>query len=216
MFASIRGYRLNHGSIAELTRRVDDDFAEQVSAQPGFVSYEFIEYGPDEFVTISIFANADAAEASRELAQRWTDENLTDFQFTRIRPLQGEILVSRAAQDMLRAGHAGDAVKFANVRCYQLNAGSVRELMHTVDEVFADRIAALDGFEAYHAFDCGDGELLTISLFRDQRGADESNERSKQFVLDELGGFDLNRVLVLGGRVTVSRAGAQILEPAHA
>jgi hypothetical protein len=215
MFASIRGYRLGRGSMEALTRRVDDDFAEQISAQPGFVSYEFIEYGNDEFITFSIFGDADAAEASRELARRWTDAN-TDFEFIRIEPLHGEILVSRAAQDMLRAGHAGGAEKFASVRCYRLNDGSVGELMHTVDTVFADRIAAIDGFEAYHALDCGDGQLITVSLFRDKSGADESNERSKQFVLDELGGFDLDRVEVIAGKVTVSRARAQLLEPAHA
>jgi quinol monooxygenase YgiN len=216
MFASIRGYRLGQGSMEALRRRVDDDFAEQVSAQPGFVSYEFIEYGNDEFIAVSIFRDADAAEASRELARRWTDANLTDFEFTRIEPLLGEILVSRAAQDMLRAGHAGDSEKFASVRCYRLNDDSVGDLMHTVDTVFADRIAEIDGFEAYHALDCGHGQLITISLFRDKSGADESHERSKQFVFEELGGFDLDRVEVVAGKVTVSRARAQVLEPAHA
>ena len=216
MYASIRGYRVARGSIKELARRVDDDFAEQVSAQPGFVSYEFIEYGPEEFVTVSIFRDPDAADASRVLARHWTDVHLTDFEFTRIEPLQGEIRVSRAAQDMLRAGHTDGAEKFAGVRCYQLNAGSVDELMHRVDTAFADRIAAIAGFEAYHAFDCGGGQLLTVSLFRDAFGADESNDRSKQFVFDELGDFDLDRVLMLTGRVTVSRARAQLLEPAHA
>jgi antibiotic biosynthesis monooxygenase len=59
MFASIRRYRLTRGSIDELTRRVDEGFAEQVSAQPGFLSYEFLDSGDGGIVTISIFAEAD-------------------------------------------------------------------------------------------------------------------------------------------------------------
>jgi hypothetical protein len=216
MFASIRRYSLGQGSIEDLTRRVDEGFAEQISGQPGFVSYEFIDCGNDEIMTVSTFRDADGAEASREMAQRWTDENLTDFEFTRIEPLRGEILVSRAARDMLEPGHADGAEKFANVRRYRLTGGSVGDLMHIVDTVHADRVAEIDGFEAYHALDCGDGRMMSISLFRDERGADESNERSKQFLVDELGDFDVERTEVIAGKVTVSRARAELLEPAHA
>jgi hypothetical protein len=216
MFASIRRYRLGQGSIEDLTRRVDEGFVNEISGQPGFVSYEFMDCGNDEIMTVSIFRDADGAEASRDMAQRWTDENLTDFEFTRIEPLRGEILVSRAARDMLEPGHAGGAEKSANVRRYRLKVGSVGDLMHIVDTLFTDRIAEIDGFEAYHALDCGDGQLITISLFRDESGADESNERSKQFVREELGDFDLERTEVIAGKVTVSRARAEVLQPAHA
>jgi hypothetical protein len=216
MFASIRRYRFGQGSIEGLALRVDDGFAEEISAQPGFVSYELIDCGNDEVMTVSVFRAADDAEHSREMARRWTEENLTDFWFTRIEPLRGEILVSRAAPDMLRPGHAGGAEKFASVRRYRLKEGSVGHLMHTVDTVFTDPIAEIDGFDAYHALDCGDGQLVTISLFRDKSGANESNERSKQFVSDELGDFDLDRIDVISGKVAVSRARSVLLEPAHA
>ena len=52
MFASIRRYRLQDPSgLDELTRRVDDDFAEAISGQPGFVSYEFVDCGDGEVTT---------------------------------------------------------------------------------------------------------------------------------------------------------------------
>jgi len=91
MFASIRRYRFARGSMDELARRVDGGFAEQIGAQPGFVSYEFMDCGDGEIVTISIFREALQAETSRELAQRWTEENLDDFEFTRTEALHGEI-----------------------------------------------------------------------------------------------------------------------------
>jgi len=89
MFASIRRYRLTRGSIDKLTRRVDESFAEQISSQPGFISYEFMDCGDGEIMTISMFAGAEQAEASREFAQRWTGENLQDLDFDSMEALRG-------------------------------------------------------------------------------------------------------------------------------
>lgn len=66
MFASIRRYRLISGSMDDLTRRVDDGFADEVWVQPGFVSYGLIDCGEGESVTISLFDGQHDAEASRE------------------------------------------------------------------------------------------------------------------------------------------------------
>ena len=216
MFASIRRYRLQRGSMEELTRRVDAGFAEDIGRRPGFVAYEFIDCRDGEIITLSVFRDADQAEASRELAQRWTEENLQDLEFRRLEALRGEILVSRAVREMLEPGHAGSARKFASVRRYRLRTGSIGELMHIVDEVFADEIEAMDGFEAYHALDCGGGEIVSISLLRDQAAAEESDERALEFVRRELADFGIERTEVIGGEVVVSRAMATLLEPAHA
>jgi hypothetical protein len=216
VFASIRRYRLQRGPMEELTRRVDEGFAEDIGRRPGFVAYEFMDCGDGEILTLSMFRDADQAETSRELAQRWTEENLQDLEFSCLAALRGEILVSRAARDMLAPGHVGAARKFASVRRYQLRTGSIAELMHIVDEVFAAEIEAMDGFEAYHALDCGGGEIVSISLLRDQAAAEESDDRALEFVRRELGRFDIERTEVLGGEVVVSRAMATLLEPAHA
>ena len=199
----------------ELTRRVDEGFAEDIGRRPGFAAYEFIDCGDGEIITLSVFRDADQADASREFARRWTEEHLQDLEFGRLEALHGEILVSRAARDMLAPGHAGAAQKFASVRRYRLRSGSIGELMHIVDEVFADAIEAMDGFEAYHALDCGN-EIVSISLLRDQAAAEESDERALEFVRRELADFDIERTEVIGGEVVVSRAMATLLEPAHA
>jgi hypothetical protein len=216
VFASIRRYRLAHGSIDELARRVDEGFAEEVSARPGFVSYEFLDCGDGEIITISLFTEASQAEESRELAQRWTEDNLRDLEFHRLETLHGEVMVSRAASEMLEPAHAQAMGKFASLRRYMLRSGDVGELMHTVDQVFADQISGLEGFEAYHALDCGRGEILSISMFRDQAACEESDEQALRFVGKHLGAFDIERTEVTGGEVRVSRAVASLLEPAHA
>ena len=216
MFASIRRYRLQRGTLIKLARRVDNGFAEEIAAQPGFVSYEFVDCGDGEVLTISIFQTAQAAEASREHARRWSDERLADFEFTKMAPLRGEILVSRAGPVMLTPGHAGGARKFASIRRHALRRGDVTDLMHIIDESFADRIQALPGFHAYHALDCGHGEIAAISVMSDQGAAEASDDLALEFVRDRLTAFNLERTEVIGGEVVVSRAMAQVLEPAHA
>jgi hypothetical protein len=216
MFASIRRYRLTRGFMGELARRVDEGFADEICGQPGFVSYEFIDCGDGEIMTISLFSEAPQAEASRELAQRWAEENVSDLTFTRIDAPRGEVMVSRASDEMLKSAHMSGAGRFASVRRYALRSGSVGELMHLVDELFADLIQSMDGFEAYHALDCGHGEILSISVLRDRSSAEESDERAIQFVSESLGGFDIERTEVVGGDVLVSRARAELLQPAHA
>jgi hypothetical protein len=216
MFASIRRYRLRSGSMAALARRVDEGFAERLGAQAGFVSYEFLDCGDGDVMTISVFHDADGAHGSSEYARQWTDENLGDFEFTRREALQGEILVSRAAEEVLAPGHAGAAERFATVRRYGMSSGHVAELMRGVDDMFADAIAALDGFVAYHVLDCGSGELLSISVLRDQAMARETDEMALRFVTERLSRFGLQRTEAVGGRVLVSRALAELLEPTHA
>jgi hypothetical protein len=215
MFATIRRYRLEAGALDELARRVDEDFAEEISAQPGFLSYEFVDCGDDEVITISAFWREEQTEASRELARRWTDEALGDFELTRSEVLHGEIRVSRAGEELLEPGHIGATRKFASIRRYALRRGSVDDLVHIIDSVFADRMEGLGGFVAYHVVDCG-GEIVTTSLLRDQAAAEESDELALEFVRDELGDFDIERTEVIGGEVLVSRAVTGVLEPGHA
>jgi hypothetical protein len=216
MFASIRRYRLQSGEIDDLTRRVDTGFAEEVSGAPGFVSYEFVDCGGGDMTTVSIFREEDQAEASRDLAQRWTDANLQDMQFERLAAMRGEVLVSRAGQDMLEPGHVGAGRGCATLRRYRAGADSIPAIMHIADTEFADDLAALDGFEAYHVIDCGGGEILAMNCMRDRSGIEECDRLAQAFVRDKLADFEIERTENISGDVVVSRAMAELLEPAHA
>jgi hypothetical protein len=216
MFASMRRYRLERGSMADLARRIDEDFAERLAAQPGFVSYEVIDCGLGQFITMSVFLTLEQAEASRELARRWAEENRDRFEFPSIETAHGEIVVGRAAEDMLEATHVGGARKCAAIRRYRLHAGTVGELMRRIDGAFADRFKAMEGFAAWHVFDCGGQEILWISFVRDLAAAEECDERTLEFASGELRDFELERKVALAGKVLVSRARAELLDPAHA
>lgn len=105
---------------------------------------------------------------------------------------------------------------YASVRRYRLNSGSLDDLLHVVDSDFAETIQEIDGFVGYQVMDCGDEEILSISIFRDRDAAEESADTAAQWVRDTLEAqFDVRRVESLVGEIVVSRAQAGMLEPAR-
>jgi hypothetical protein len=105
---------------------------------------------------------------------------------------------------------------FASVRRYRLRSGSIDELLHLVDTDFAETIQELEGFVEYQVLECGNGELITVTTFRDRRSAEESTEVSAAWVRDTLSRkFDLERLEAFVGEIAISRAADEVLEPAR-
>jgi hypothetical protein len=216
MFASIRRYRLARGSMDELLHRVDASFVEQLAAQEGFVSYHAIDLGEGELVTVSMFREPRQAEASRELAQRWTGTELADMDLQRQEVMRSEIDVSRCSESLLEPLHAASGSEFCAMRRYVLRAGSIDEVLRRVDTSFAETVQGIDGFRGYLLLELGNDELVSLSFFRDREGVAASDELAAQFVRDELADFDIERLDARGGDVRVSRAHAEVLVPEHA
>ncbi|WP_372791285.1 antibiotic biosynthesis monooxygenase [Paraconexibacter sp.] len=105
MFATVRTYRVGAGTLDAVMHRVDRDFAESLAAEPGFISYQAIETGEDMLMTISVFSNADQAQASNDLAARWVMEELADFEISRVGVIGGDVMVSRASSEALVPAH---------------------------------------------------------------------------------------------------------------
>jgi hypothetical protein len=101
------------------------------------------------------------------------------------------------------------------MRTYRIDPGSVDDLMHRVDRDFAEAIAQEPGFIAYECIDMGGGKICTLSMFRTQEQADASNELAAEWVAENLADFSIERMGIMGGDVMVSRAKAEMLEPAH-
>jgi hypothetical protein len=97
-----------------------------------------------------------------------------------------------------------------------MDPSKVDELMHRVDEGFAEDIQREPGFVAYEALDCGDGEVVTITTFRDRDGAEDSIAKAAAWVRDNLSDVEIERTDAFTGEAKVSRATADMLEPAHA
>ena len=101
MFASVRRYRLESGSIDDLLHMVDTDFAESVQEMDGFVEYQVLECGNGEIITITTFKDRRSAEASMEMAADWVRDTLTrKFDLERLEGFVGEVAISRASEDV--------------------------------------------------------------------------------------------------------------------
>ena len=116
MFVSIRRYFVHKAPAKELAELVDQDFADRISAQPGFVSYDFLDGGEGEALTISAFHQAAQAENSRALARRWVDEALSDFELTTLEAVHGQIKLMHATAVRPPTAHPGAPTGFAAIR----------------------------------------------------------------------------------------------------
>ena len=105
MYASIRTYRFASGSIDDLMHRVDRDFADALSQEPGFVGYQVVATGDDTLMSISMFRSKEEAERSNEIAAQWVTEDLAEFAVERMGAITGEVMVSRAREAMLEPAH---------------------------------------------------------------------------------------------------------------
>jgi hypothetical protein len=105
---------------------------------------------------------------------------------------------------------------YCSIRKYRMDPARVDELMHRVDEGFAEDIQSLPGFVAYQVLDCGDGDVVTVSTFRDRDAAEESVGAAAAWIRDSLSDVEIERVDAFVGETKVSRAIADMLEPAHA
>jgi hypothetical protein len=105
---------------------------------------------------------------------------------------------------------------FASVRRYRLTSGSIDDLLHLVDSDFAETVQEMDGFLAYQVLECGNGEIITITTFRDRRSAETSMEMAADWVRDTLAAqFDLTRLEGFVGEVAISRAREDVTIPAR-
>jgi hypothetical protein len=206
MFASIRRYFVHKAPATELAELIDQDFADRISAQPGFVSYEFLDGGEGEAMTISAFSEAVQAENSRALAQRWVEEALSDFELTTLEAVHGPIRLTRATAARPPSAHPGAPSGFAAVRRGRLGHGSVEEVVKRAEE-FAQQLEIRPDFYSYQVVDGGDGDIIAVSRFRERASAEQSDDLAARFVRDELRGFDVERNEWFGGgAILVSRA----------
>jgi len=105
---------------------------------------------------------------------------------------------------------------FASVRRYRLRYGSIDDLLHLVDTDFAETVQEMDGFLEYQVIECGNGEIVTITTFRDRRSAEASMETAADWVRDTLAAqYDLERLESFVGEVAISRAREAVTVPAR-
>jgi hypothetical protein len=105
---------------------------------------------------------------------------------------------------------------YVSIRTYRVGAGSLDDLMRRVDRDLAESFAQEPGFIAYQVARTGERTVASMTVFHRPDQAEASNELAAEWVGEHLADFEVERMGVMGGPVMVSRARAEMLEPAHA
>jgi Fe-S cluster biogenesis protein NfuA len=78
---------------------------------------------------------------------------------------------------------------YAVLRQYAIDSSHVEEAVRRAREGFIPLIRSIPGFVAYGMADAGAAGLMTISIFKDQAGAEESVRKAASYVKDNLAAF---------------------------
>jgi hypothetical protein len=95
---------------------------------------------------------------------------------------------------------------YAAIRRYNAYQGSVTELVRRVTEEFVPLISQQPGFVAYYGVDPGDGSILTVSLFEDKAGADQSTRVAHDYVRQHLTHMIKTAPVIVTGEVVMHKA----------
>jgi heme-degrading monooxygenase HmoA len=178
MFGVIRQYTVDAGSIHESVRRAEEGFVPLITAAPGFVSYTMVAADNGELITVSIFQDQSGAEQSTQKAASWIKENLAAFLPTPPRVTSGEIKVRKVS------GHSGTG--FGVMRRYKTQAGFTEETMRRAEAGFVPLISGMPGFLSYSLLDAGNGDVISLSAFRDKAAADQSTQKAADWAKEQL------------------------------
>jgi len=91
------------------------------------------------------------------------------------------------------AGHTGlpggqekENQMFAAIRYYRTEPNSIESVVRQVKEGFVPFIRETPGFVSYFVLTPRQGEIVSVSIFEEQRDAEESNEKAEEWVRQNL------------------------------
>ena len=94
---------------------------------------------------------------------------------------------------------------YATVRRYE-GVTNATEAGRQVRETFLPVISDIPGFVAYHWVDAGGGVMISLSVFQDKAGAEESNRKAAAVVRDSLASLLPKPPQVTAGEVVAHKA----------
>jgi hypothetical protein len=96
IYAAIRRYHTDPGSVEEVARQVNEEFVDLISDMPGFVAYFVLNAGQGEIGSVSVFEDQQSAEESNSRAEEWVRQNLSSLLPTPPDFAAGEVVAYRA------------------------------------------------------------------------------------------------------------------------
>ncbi len=93
---------------------------------------------------------------------------------------------------------------YATVRRYE-GVTDPKEAGREVEEGFVPIISEVPGFVAYYWVDAGDGVMISMSVYEDQSGAEESIRRAAGYVQEHMASILPNAPQVAAGEVVAHK-----------
>ena len=90
------------------------------------------------------------------------------------------------------------------IRRYRIHPGSTQELVDRIQTSFLPIISEAPNFVAYHAFDEGDGDVSSVSIFKDEASAHASNEIAASWVMKNVASLISMPPQIIEGEVIAS------------
>lgn len=89
----------------------------------------------------------------------------------------------------------------AVIRRYNAAHGAAGVIADQVNAEFIPIVSQAPGFIAYYVIESGDGSLLSVSVFEDRAGADESTKAATAWVRENLGHKITTAPIITSGAV---------------
>jgi len=94
---------------------------------------------------------------------------------------------------------------YAAIRRGKGKPGSVAEVASKVQQGLVSIMSSVPGFVAYYVVQTGEDELVTVTVFESQAGAEESNKVAANWVRDNLGPLMAGPLELSAGEVVVHK-----------
>lgn len=95
------------------------------------------------------------------------------------------------------------------VRKYKITEGNQKEISETINKGFVPLISKIKGFVDYYCIFPTSGSLISVSIFQDQKGANDSVSAAADWVAKNLSQYSPEKPEVFSGEVVTGRAGVQ-------
>lgn len=90
------------------------------------------------------------------------------------------------------------------IRRYHIHPGSTQELIERIRSGFVPLISKAPNFVAYYAFDEGDGDVSSVSVFKDEASARASNDIASAWVMKNVASLISVPPKIISGEVVAS------------
>ncbi len=94
---------------------------------------------------------------------------------------------------------------YASIRRANSKPGKVPETIQKVKEGFIPIVSGVPGFVAYYLVDIGNDTVMTVSIFKDKAGAEESGKRATDWVKENLAPLMAGPLEIMVGEVAAHK-----------